>query len=100
MFFAAADKYKYLLDDEKTDVLVIRMRNVPAVDATGVQALSDIVQHCAKQDVRVVFSHVNEQPMQVMTKAGLVDKVGKENFCDHIDTALARAQEIEVSLAR
>ena len=100
MFFAAADKYKYLLDDEKTDVLVIRMRNVPAVDATGVQTLSDIVQHCAKQNVRVVFSHVNEQPMQIMTKAGLVDAVGKENFCDHIDTALARAQEIEVSLAR
>jgi SulP family sulfate permease len=36
--------------------------------------------------------------MQIMTKAGLVDEVGRENFCDHIDTALARAQAIEDSL--
>ena len=42
-----------------------------------------------------VFSHVNEQPMRIMTKAGLYDKVGPENFCSHIDTALARAAEIE-----
>ena len=37
--------------------------------------------------------------MQVMTKAGFVEKVGRENFCDHIDTALRRAEEIERSLA-
>ncbi len=46
----------------------------------------------------MVFSHVNEQPMSVMKKAGLTEIVGQENFCDHIDTALARAQEIEDSL--
>lgn len=45
-----------------------------------------------------MFSHVNEQPMSVMKKAGLTETVGQENFCDHIDTALARAQEIEDSL--
>ena len=95
MFFAAADKYKYLLDDTKIDVLCIRMRNVPAIDATGVEALMRIVKRCERHNVKVVFSHVNEQPMTIMTKAGLVDMVGKENFCDHIDTALARAQEIE-----
>ena len=71
------------------------MRNVPAIDATGVEALMRIVKRCERHNVKVVFSHVNEQPMTIMTKAGLVDMVGKENFCDHIDTALARAQEIE-----
>ena len=95
MFFAAADKYKYMLDEQKIDVLCIRMRNVPAVDATGVEALTRIVKRCKKQNVNVVFSHVNEQPMKAMEKAGLVDIVGKENFCSHIDTALVRAEELE-----
>ncbi len=98
MFFAAADKYKYMLDDKNIDVLCIRMRNVPAVDATGVEALARIVKRCERHNVKVVFSHVNEQPMKAMEKAGLVAQVGAENFCSHIDTALLRAEEIEKSL--
>ncbi|MBP3798741.1 MAG: STAS domain-containing protein [Ruminococcus sp.] len=94
MFFAAAEKFSYMLDDEDTDVLVIRMRNVPAVDASGVAALTDVVERCGKMNINVVFSHVNEQPMHAMQKAGLTETVGSENFCDHIDTALLRAQEI------
>ena len=95
MFFAAADKYKYMLDDKNIDVLCIRMRNVPAVNATGVEALYRIVKRCERHNVKVVFSHVNEQPMKAMEKAGLVKLVGKKNFCSHIDTALLRAEEIE-----
>jgi SulP family sulfate permease len=99
MFFAASDKYKYVLSDKNIDVLCIRMRNVPAIDATGVEALMRIVKRCDRNNVKVVFSHVNEQPMKAMTKAGFVDKIGKENFCDHIDTALLRAEAIEKEIA-
>ena len=99
MFFAASDKYKYVLSDQNIDVLCIRMRNVPAIDATGVEALMRIVKRCDRHNVKVVFSHVNEQPMKAMTKAGFVDKIGKENFCDHIDTALLRAEAIENEIA-
>ena len=95
MFFAASDKYKYMLDYEDIDVLVIRMRNVPAIDATGVEALTRIVKRCQRMNVRTVFSHVNEQPMHAMEKAGLTALVGNENFCAHIDLALLRAAEIE-----
>ncbi|MBR6968421.1 MAG: STAS domain-containing protein [Ruminococcus sp.] len=95
MFFAASDKYKYVLSDKNIDVLCIRMRNVPAMDATGAEALMRIVKRCERHNVKVIFSHVNEQPMRVMTKAGFIDQVGKENFCDHIDTALIRAEELE-----
>ena len=98
MFFAAADKYSYMLSDENIDVLCIRMRNVPAIDAAGVEALMGIVKRCEKNNVKVIFSHVNEQPMHAMEKAGLVETLGKENFCDHIDTALLRAETIENSL--
>ncbi|EWM54936.1 SulP family inorganic anion transporter [Ruminococcus flavefaciens] len=99
MFFAASDKYKYVLSDKNIDVLCIRMRNVPAIDSTGVEALMRIVKRCDRHNVSVVFSHVNEQPMKAMTKAGFVEKVGRENFCDHIDTALLRAEAIENEIA-
>ncbi len=100
MFFAAADKYSYMLSDENIDVLCIRMRNVPAIDAAGVEALMGIVKRCEKNDVKVIFSHVNEQPMRAMEKAGFIEHVGKENFCDHIDTALMRAEAIENSISK
>lgn len=99
MFFAASDKYKYILDDKQIDVLCIRMRNVPAIDATGVEALMNIVKDCERKNRKVVFSHVNEQPMHAMEKAGFIEKVGRENFCDHIDTALLRAEKIEAEIS-
>ena len=99
MFFAAIDKYKYILHDWDIDILCIRMRNVPAIDATGVEALNRIVQRCEKHGVQVIFSHVNEQPMHAMEKAGFLDKVGAENFCPHIDTALERAAVLEEEIA-
>lgn len=99
MFFAAADKYKYMLHDWDIDILCIRMRNVPAMDATGVEALLRIVKRCERHGVKVIFSHVNEQPMHAMEKAGFVEMVGRENFCSHIDTALERAATIEAQIA-
>lgn len=95
MFFGASDKFGYMLDDTNIDVLCIRMRNVPAIDATGVETLDKITKRCKKHNISVIFSHVNEQPMQAMEKAGFVERIGKENFCDHIDSALLRAEELE-----
>lgn len=96
MFFAASDKFNYILDSTKgIDVLVLRMRNVPAIDASGVEMLDKITKRCKKHNIEVVFSHVNDQPMKAMEKAGFVQRVGRENFCDHIDTALIRAEKLE-----
>lgn len=95
MFFAAAEKFMYVVTDTAIDVICIRMRNVPAIDATGMDTLRKIVQTCEKNHINVIFSHVNEQPMRAMEKAGLVERVGHENFCEHIDSALLRAQEIQ-----
>ena len=94
MFFAASERYSYMLDETDIDVLVIRMRNVPAIDAAGVEALARVVKRCKKEGIDTVFSHVNEQPMHAMDKAGLCEIVGSENFRPHIDMALARAEEI------
>lgn len=94
MFFAASDKFMYVLSDKDIDVLCIRMRNVPAIDATGVETLKKIADICDKHNISVVFSHVNEQPMSIMEKSGFVDRIGRDNFCNHIDTALIRAEEL------
>lgn len=94
MFFAASDKFMYVISDKNVDVLCIRMRNVPAIDATGVETLKKIADICDKNNISVVFSHVNEQPMGIMEKSGFVDRIGRENFCSHIDTALIRAEEL------
>ena len=51
-------------------------------------------EDCQNRGVQLIMSHVNEQPMKVIRKAGFYDKLGEENFCAHIDDALARAQKV------
>lgn len=97
MFFAASDKFTEVIFDTSEEILIIRMRSVPAIDATGVQTFEKILRICRKNNIKVIFSHVNEQPMSVMQKAGFVDMVGFTNFCEHIDAALDRAAQINMS---
>ncbi|MBQ8262964.1 MAG: STAS domain-containing protein [Lachnospiraceae bacterium] len=94
MFFAASEKFMSVVKETDEDVLIIRMRSVPAVDATGLLTIEKILEQCKKHDVQIIFSHVNEQPMRVLEKAGIVERIGRENFCDHIDAALAHAEEL------
>ena len=77
-----------------TKVLVMRMRSVPAIDITALRALRDLVERAEKKGVTVVFSHVNEQPRQMMERADFIRIVGEENFQPNIDAALDRAEEI------
>jgi SulP family sulfate permease len=70
------------------------MRGVPAIDATAMRSFEQLYEKCKENGVQLVFSHVNEQPMETMEKDGFVDKVGRENFQPHIDDALKRAAEI------
>lgn len=95
MFFAASEKFMSVVENTDEDVLVVRMRSVPAIDATGVLTLEKIYEECKKNNVKLVFSHVNEQPMKALEKAGFVEKVGADNFCSHIDYALERAAALE-----
>ena len=91
MFFGAADRIATISVKDFTRCLVIRMRAVNALDATAMHSLEELYDKLSKKHIAVVFSHVNEQPMHVMQKAGFVEKVGSDNFCAHIDEALERA---------
>ena len=90
LFFGAADKIADIRTKDFNNCLILRMRSVNAIDATAMHALEMLWEKCQRQHVTLIFSHVNEQPMAAMKKSGLYDKVGAENFCVHIDDALAR----------
>ena len=94
MFFGASENLTQITVKDFTKVLVMRMRGVPAIDATAMHALEELFEKCKKNNIQLVFSHVNEQPMHVFEKDEFITKVGKENFCAHIDDALKRAEEI------
>jgi len=94
MFFAAAGKILQISFKEDTKVLVIRMRSVSAMDATAMHNLEQLYEDCTNRGIKIVLSHVNEQPLRVIQKAGFEEKIGKENFAPHIDDALKRAEEL------
>ena len=70
------------------------MRSVPAIDATAMNSLTELYHICKEKNIQLIFSHVNAQPLSAMKKSGLYDKIGKENFCPHIDNAIKRAERI------
>ncbi|MBO7333943.1 MAG: sulfate permease [Lachnospiraceae bacterium] len=94
MFFGMSGLISNITVKDFTKVLIIRMRGVPALDVTALKSLEELYETCKKKDVTLVFSHVNEQPYKTMEKAGFIEKVGKENFCAHIDDALKHASDI------
>jgi len=94
LFFGAANDFLDVVNKEGKNVLIFRMRNVPVMDISGLEALEEALETCNKRDMTLLLSHVNEQPMKVMEKAGFIAKIGKENICDNIDKALERAENL------
>ena len=94
MFFGATSDYLAFANEKHKNVLILRMRNVPAMDITGLDTLEEAYNTCRKKGITLLLSHVNEQPLHVMEKAGFVEKLGAENICDNIDAALARAESL------
>lgn len=94
LFFGVADKIMHIAYKDTDQCIVVRMRSVNAIDATAMHALEELYDNCCKKGVQLVFSHVNDQPLLIMHKAGFYEKIGEENFCGHIDDALERAKQI------
>jgi SulP family sulfate permease len=95
-FFGAADKLESALKREKKDpdVLILRMRNVLAMDATGLNALEDLYERLHHRGKHLVLCGPHTQPLFMMDKAGFLDRLGRENVCADMALALARAREI------
>ena len=92
LFFAAAEKLLKINSKKYTKIIIVRMRAVPAIDASAMKKLRELIERARKKGIQVVFSHVNEQPRKVMEKDGFIDYVGAENFRENIMDAISFAE--------
>lgn len=96
-FFGIANKFDEISQRMGTDgqkVRILRMRKVSFMDSTGIHNLEQLYVRSQRYGMTLVLSGVNENVYKTLDKAGLVEKIGKENVRNHINGALARAQEI------
>lgn len=95
-FFGAADRFKDALRgvERPPKALVLRMRHVPMIDATGLRALADVFAKCQKDGTALILSGVQSQPWDQLVGAGLYRRIGPANVHSHIERALDRAREI------
>ena len=95
-FFGVADRLKDTMHglEKPPKVFILRMRRVPAIDASGMHALDEFHDKCRRQGTTLLLSGVHAQPIFAMTKYRLTDKIGDQNLFGHIDDALSRAREI------
>ena len=98
-FFGAADKFKSTLSTvrKKPRVLVLRMRHVMSLDATGLHALEDVYEKARRDGTTLILAGVHMQPLVVMKQSGFAAKVGTDNMVATLDIALRRAEAIIAS---
>jgi len=96
LFFGAVETFRETLDhlNEHPRLLIIRMRDVHAVDATGIHALRDVIRRSTRSGSGVLLSEVQPQPRAALADAGVLALVGDDNVLPEIDDALARAYEL------
>ena len=94
LFFGMTERIGDISVKEFTKYLIIRMRGVPSLDASGMNALENLHAYCSKNGVSLIISHANEQPMKTMRRAGFVDLVGEDHFRGNIDDAIAFARQL------
>ena len=95
-FFGAADKLETALKraNQEPDVLILRMRTVIVMDASGLNALEDLYEKFRRKGKHLILSAPHTQPLLVMDNAGFLDRIGRENVCAHLDAAITRAREL------
>lgn len=93
MFFATSDVISSIPVAQDTKVVILRMRNIPSLDISALDALKKVYEKCRENDITVLFSHVNKQPLSVMKKSGFYDEVGDVCFMNNIDEALSFAEQ-------
>jgi SulP family sulfate permease len=95
-FFGVADKVKDVLRNVigKPKVFILRMRHVPAMDATGLFALLDLRRKCEREGSTLVLAEIHTQPFIALERSGHYQEFGRENVTSHIDDALNRARKL------
>jgi SulP family sulfate permease len=94
MFFAAIESFERALKHTATDpqALVIRLRRVPFIDATGLQSIEEVVTDLHKRGVQVVLCEANARVIEKMRRAGLVGEHSMAFYCDTLEQAFERTR--------
>lgn len=95
-FFGAVSKFRdtVRIVENPPKIIIIRMRDVPAIDSTGIHALEQLLKETKKHGTHLILSGVHTQPLMALAQAEFIDKIGEENVHGNIDDALDRAREI------
>ena len=98
--FGATDKIAAVTENlhELPPVVVLRLRNMTAIDATGLFALEELAKQLHGTKRTLILCGAREQPKQLIHQAEFEDIIGRENFCDNVQQALDRAEEVFESL--
>jgi SulP family sulfate permease len=99
--FGTADKLQGVVDrlETLTPIVIFRLRNMTAIDATGLRALEDLTLRLRDSGRTAVFCGAREQPRAVMEQAGFIEMAGAENVCPNVDAALDRARALHDRLS-
>lgn len=95
LFFGAIERFKDAMRrvEKKPKVLIIRMRMVPAIDATGLQVLEDVLERTRREGGTLMLTGVAAQPMEAMERSGFLKSLGREFIFESIDDALQCARQ-------
>lgn len=94
LFFAAADKIATIKFSESVKVIIVRMKSVPSIDASAMRTLNALCDRASERGIKLVFSHVNSQPLTVMQKDGFYNRIGEDGFLPDINSAVQYAKDI------
>ena len=97
LFFGAAHKFKEAMRfiEKPPKILIIRMRRVPIIDATGIKTIEEVYRESKHQGTKIILSEVNsEQVLKQLQDARLLFSIGKANVTINFEAALARAEKI------
>ena len=96
LFFGAAYKFKDAIRviEKKPKVLIVRMRNVPVIDATGIHTIKDVLRMCRNDKMQLIISGIQPQVLEEFRKSRLLFQIGKRYVTDDFDLALQRAEEV------
>jgi SulP family sulfate permease len=95
LFFGAIDRFRDAIRriEKKPRVLVLRMRHVRSIDATGLQSMEELLSSCRRNHVALILSAVAAQPLEAMRQSGFLQRLGEENAVNDIYEALDRAAQ-------
>lgn len=95
LFFGAADTFVGTIKKhDNIKVLILRLRRVTAMDATGAMALRSIVEHLHRIGAHLLIAGLQPQPREVLENMGIIKMIGKENLFEHTDQAIIHAQSL------